>query len=393
VRYLIALLALTFVARGETPPAREILQRVRSAYTSAHALHIVMERQESASKHGRSGSNFSTYELAVRGSDLTFARVIRERDDSLVVSDGSTTWKALVSRRQWSRTSSTLLSADDSEGAPPPIERPDLYAKVLKMTVGLYIGLARGADEAAVVKEESLKLSGAKVPCYVVRARSGAGSHELWIDKQRFLVLQHRHWGTTSAGLVEAIARAKLIEWENEVKPGLFQFQPAAGWQQVHNLILPGEQVLALVGQKVGNFSLKTLEGDAVTLHGLRGQVVVLDFWATWCPPCRAEFPAIERLYHEFGDTIRIYGLSNEDAGTIRGFLASNRYRLPILQDVERQVGRNYGIFGIPSLVIIDRTGVVRYHFTGDQRESTLRKAIRSVVEAPAAAQPNRANP
>jgi thiol-disulfide isomerase/thioredoxin len=67
------------------------------------------------------------------------------------------------------------------------------------------------------------------------------------------------------------------------------------------------------------------------------GGVVVLDFWATWCVPCRVEFPAIEKIRSEFGDAVRFYGISDESPATVKRFVEEHRYKMPLLLDGNRE--------------------------------------------------------
>jgi thiol-disulfide isomerase/thioredoxin len=118
-----------------------------------------------------------------------------------------------------------------------------------------------------------------------------------------------------------------------------------------------------------------------VALESLRGSVVVLDFWATWCMPCREEFPAIEKIRAELGGAVRFYGISDESLATVKQFVAENRYRISILLDSNREMRRRYGVHKIPVLFVIDRDSVVRRQFIGAHSESELREAIRAVVD------------
>jgi thiol-disulfide isomerase/thioredoxin len=107
---------------------------------------------------------------------------------------------------------------------------------------------------------------------------------------------------------------------------------------------------------------------------------VVLDFWATWCPPCREELPTVDKLRAEFGDKVQFFGISDEDAGTVKGFLRKNNNGLPTLMDQKETVHRQYGVSAIPTLLVIDRDGVIRSHFIGGRSPETLRDAIAKVL-------------
>ena len=149
---------------------------------------------------------------------------------------------------------------------------------------------------------------------------------------------------------------------------------------------------MVLTGQKAADFALKSLDGQPVELSSLRGKVVVLDFWATWCGPCRRELPIVDKLREEFGDEVRFLGINAEDSGTVKGFLKKNAYGLTMLMDSKRTVNRTYGVHAIPTLFVIDRDGVIRQHFIGGREARELHQAIAAVLgataRAPATAQP-----
>jgi len=117
-----------------------------------------------------------------------------------------------------------------------------------------------------------------------------------------------------------------------------------------------------------------------LSVAGAAGRVVVLDFWATWCPPCRKELPHLEKLRTEFGDTVQFYGISDEEAGTIKDFVNKNHYGLSVLLDSKRTVHLQYRISAIPTLLIVDKQGVIRDQIVGSREEADLRKAIQAVI-------------
>jgi peroxiredoxin len=106
------------------------------------------------------------------------------------------------------------------------------------------------------------------------------------------------------------------------------------------------------------DFTLTELGGKTWTLKEQRGKVVVLNFWATWCPPCRKEMPDLETLYQQFKDQgLVILAISDEDAGKVRPFIAQQKVTYPILLDPGRKVSELFQIEGIPKTFVYDRTG------------------------------------
>jgi len=109
------------------------------------------------------------------------------------------------------------------------------------------------------------------------------------------------------------------------------------------------------------NFTLPLLSGGSASLTSYRGNVVLLNFWATWCPPCRYEMPSMETLYQRFknqGFEILAVDLG-EDTNTVRQFIQSHRYTFPVMLDTDSSIGSIYGIRGIPTTYIIDRRGMI----------------------------------
>ncbi|HWZ55109.1 MAG TPA: TlpA disulfide reductase family protein [Verrucomicrobiae bacterium] len=106
------------------------------------------------------------------------------------------------------------------------------------------------------------------------------------------------------------------------------------------------------------NFTLPDLSGKAWTLKELPGKVVVLNFWATWCPPCRKEMPDLELLYQQFKDQgLVILAVSDEEAEKVKSFIAQGKFTYPILLDLGRKVNELFEIEGIPKTFVYDRNG------------------------------------
>lgn len=106
------------------------------------------------------------------------------------------------------------------------------------------------------------------------------------------------------------------------------------------------------------DFTLQDLQGKQWTLKQLRGNVVLVNFWATWCPPCRKEMPDLEKLQQRFGTQgLIILAISDEDAGKVKPYIAQGKYTYPILLDSGRTVNERFHIQGIPKSLVYDRTG------------------------------------
>jgi peroxiredoxin len=110
--------------------------------------------------------------------------------------------------------------------------------------------------------------------------------------------------------------------------------------------------------RQTAEFTLSDLSGTKWSLRDLRGKVVLVNFWATWGPPCRREMPAMEALYQRFGPRgLVILAISDEDAGKVQPFIASTKFSYPILLDPGRKVHKLFGVEGIPKSFLYDRDG------------------------------------
>ena len=155
---------------------------------------------------------------------------------------------------------------------------------------------------------------------------------------------------------------------------GLFLLNPSGGvsaWMRdAHgsNFGLVAERGVVKVGEEAPNFQLRDLDGNMVSLSQLRGKVVLLNFWATWCGPCRIEMPAMERLYRSYSrKDFEILAVSTDPQGAAvtRPFQQEMGFTFPILHDAEYRIGLIYGARSLPMTFMVDRQGIVRQKVPG----------------------------
>ncbi len=133
----------------------------------------------------------------------------------------------------------------------------------------------------------------------------------------------------------------------------------------------PITQPVISVGTQIGNlapdFQLETLDGQSVSLSGLKGNPVLLNFWATWCPPCKFEMPFLQQVHDSWSDkglvllTIDI----GESPATVQEFMNKLNLTMMVPMDIERKVAKDYGITVIPTTFFIDRNGIIRQKVAG----------------------------
>lgn len=135
------------------------------------------------------------------------------------------------------------------------------------------------------------------------------------------------------------------------------------------------------IGHPAPDFELSTLDGETLQLSELQGRVVVLNFWATWCPPCRAEIPALQGV-HEANDNVVVVGVNvQEPALDVQSFMRSLDADYPVVLDTDAAVNRTYVVRALPTTYFIDERGVIVDVFGGPLSEPLLRRMVSEIAE------------
>ncbi|MCX6135868.1 MAG: TlpA disulfide reductase family protein [Ignavibacteriales bacterium] len=128
---------------------------------------------------------------------------------------------------------------------------------------------------------------------------------------------------------------------------------------------------------EAADFTLKDLEGRVVNLNNLRGKVVLLDFWASWCPPCQAELPLIEKLHKEFKNKgLVVLGVNDEGTKVAQDFNKAHNFTFPTVEDVQHEIFKLYNVEAFPTVFVIDGEGEISTNYVGMQSEEELRLAL-----------------
>lgn len=139
-----------------------------------------------------------------------------------------------------------------------------------------------------------------------------------------------------------------------------------------------GIRVAPEIGALAPPFDLAAPDGEPVRLSDFQGRVVIVNFWATWCEPCKVEMPELQRLYVEAGgEGLQIIGVNTgEPAALVRGWRETFGLTFPLVLDPDGAVSELYRLRGQPSTYVIDRTGMITHIFYGPVDFGTLRQAL-----------------
>ncbi len=152
---------------------------------------------------------------------------------------------------------------------------------------------------------------------------------------------------------------------------------------QSPGVLAPSMRMVLREGAPAPTFTLRTLDGQTVALADLRGKPVLINFWASWCPPCLKETPALIAAYETLraeGREIAFIGIGvNDDPQNLRRFAENNQIPYFVVEDSDGSVSDSYGIRGLPTTVFLDSQGIVRRVWNGEIRKDTVLEIMRSL--------------
>jgi cytochrome c biogenesis protein CcmG/thiol:disulfide interchange protein DsbE len=137
-----------------------------------------------------------------------------------------------------------------------------------------------------------------------------------------------------------------------------------------------------LVGRTAPNFTLPQLDGPPVTLARLRGQIVVINFWASWCTECQDEQAALDQAWQQFQDSgVVVIGVNFQDtAGAARAYVRTDAVTYPVVEDAGSKTALAYGLRGVPETFVVNRSGRIVKHVIGPVDAADLAAEINSML-------------
>ncbi|MGG0846481.1 TlpA disulfide reductase family protein [Peribacillus simplex] len=136
------------------------------------------------------------------------------------------------------------------------------------------------------------------------------------------------------------------------------------------------------IGAKAPNFTLKTLDGKQVELSDYKGKKVMLNFWATWCPPCKKEMPDMEKYTQQAGDDVVVLAVNIDPENDVQSFVDNNgiTFTIPLdSQSAKNPVNERYKILSIPTTYFIDKKGIIRNKVISAMQLKDMERNINSM--------------
>lgn len=302
---------------------------------------------------------------------------------SEVVSDGDTLW-----------LSSNTLHQYSSQPAPqivPGVPSGDGFTRSLD-PMAAYATVREDAVETVLAGRDTLHTDAGVVRAarFVVtyRADSTEGApvmlpRTVWVDEATGLFVRDSLTMLVThpqAGRLTSVQVTRFVHADAATSgpASLYAFTPPAGSRRVARIGQPEMETPDHAGEPATDFSLAGLDGRKVTLSKLKGKVVILDFWATWCGPCRRWMPIVEKVGKELAPKgVLVYAVNErETKDQVRQYMTRNGVHVPVLFDADGAVGTAYGAASIPLTVIVGRDGKIVRTMVGAHPESDLRAAL-----------------
>lgn len=365
-----ALLTLTTGALAQSITPKQVMQQIRQAYGKVESLR-------------------ATVQVKMGDTFVASVRFLRPRQFSVQVTQNGKLVQSFTS----DGTTFTTYDAQNKTYSQQPVAED-------KPLVGGHLNFAGFAAVALEPQfgqmlegflERSFNKAQAKgtqkvgdIPCRVVELSGEGGTMTLFLGQKDGLVYRMVYKMSDGDTYEETVT---ALQMNAPIQKTAFAFKPPADAKKAE----PGQEearddTTSLKGQEAPNFTLTDMEGNEVSLSALRGKVVFLDFWATWCPPCRNSLPHTQALsQHEktkSGDLVVLAVNAREQLDTVKKFMEDNKYSFRVLMDKEGAVLNAYKVQGIPTFVLIDREGKVAWVQVGfgPGTEKQMQEAVQQAL-------------
>jgi peroxiredoxin/outer membrane lipoprotein-sorting protein len=342
--------------------AHEILKNVANTYQKLQSYEL------RATIEDIRGSNVVKRQVVFSGARPQKFRIEEQAPNGqLSISDGQSLW--IVNRESKEYQKSALSAAVRT----PVSDLEEIDQQVKK---------------AVIAREDLYEVDGKSVPVYVVMVSrdrwpegtpSGVYMASYRIDEESFKVYGVNYYTQDGSHLVYYY----ISKWNQPVSDAAFVFAPSGSVRAVNSIKQQQTRSASQIGSEAPDFMLADTQGGQVHLQDLRGKVVVVDFWATWCPPCREQMPHLQQIHQQFSDKgVVVLGLDvGEDGPSVSQFARQSAYTFKLLLGSEPSVTELYFVDGFPTTLVVDRQGKIVYRAVGGEPPEKLRAAIQKAIQ------------
>jgi len=368
------------------PDAESLMKQVADAAKRYHSVQFVSENtSETASGNGK------PFKIV---SKVTETRVTpgRSRIESstagmtvLVVSNAEFTYMYSSSKKEYVKIPAGLGPAG------------------MMLAMGMKMPDLDGIRQSyKTLREETLEIDGVKHDCWVLEDNIGEMSVPLpqsdqppvkatgvamtmWVDKKLLITMQtfmsmKMELSNMPAMEMRQTIVVKNLKIDQPVDESLFTFTPPEGAKEVKELSFASAALpkADLTGKDAPAFEIRGLDGKMYASTALRGKTVLLDFWATWCVPCRQSMPSVEKIYEEYKDRglVALAVNTGEERELVEEFVKKTQFAYPVVLSGESGILDAYKVTAYPTFVLIGPDGKVIAHEIGFGGEQMLRKMI-----------------
>jgi thiol-disulfide isomerase/thioredoxin len=359
-----------------TPAGDAIVKRMADVWEKSQNVSYVLAPSIEATQDGKSIPPPGIVP-AVAISVANPGKLRLEYGNRLQVTDGNVTWIYDSSTKQYSKAAAATRL--NQLGLPP----------LRSLLPGM--PLTDLLESPGVLREEVLDTDGGRRDCWVVQHTiripddlpppAVKATISSWIDKDRSIALKHVILISISSNPpreITATIAVRNLALDAPLAADRFTFAPPPDSREVQTEV----SLLNLVGTTAPRFSLRDMKGASFSLDSLKGKTVLLDFWATWCGPCRESAPVIEKLHSEFKDKgLVVLGVDvGEEQKLVEAYLKPRPAPYPIVIGSDYGLDRLFQVGPIPTFIVISGEGKIVAHQTGYSGESRLQAMVANAV-------------
>ena len=364
--------------------ARKALERVAERYRTLKGYRLEGATSNTVSTRTEKNETGNRIRFLVQRPGRLTSEVRDSQYTTRLVANGESLWTAIPELDQYmAQPLAPLLAGADSAQFKGQLDPLSGYTHLLD-----------GITRVQTLPRDTVRTARGVVKCdrYALW-RAAADSTEpgvtlhprvVWVDPaSRLVLLDSSRVDQThpQLGPVSAVSMMRLVvaEADPTVAADAFVFKPDDGMRRVRRFMQRSPEHEALEGQPATDFTLETLAGSKpVKLSELKGRVVVLDFWATWCGPCRRWLPIVEQASRDYASKgLAVFAVNERETDSkVRAYLDQQKLDLPVLMDRSGTVGSIYRASSIPLTVVVGKDGNVLRVMVGLHEAEDLKDVL-----------------